>query len=487
MTLTIYQCRSTRCRWRRSGMPWSGRPTDARDHCPISRLTVARQQQTESAVVDVDGTIATRADGECSRRRPVIVGSGASRSWLTRNVWVLSAVSFLQDTASEMLYPLLPIYLTAVLGAPPAVVGAIEGAAEGAASLAKLTAGALGDSCARRPLITAGYGMAALGKVIVAIAGVWPGVLAGRVVDRVGKGVRAAPRDALLVDGVDEASRGRVFGFHRTMDTLGAVVGPLLGLVGYELLGHRIPPLLYIAVVPAVLSVALVGLVRERPRPVERARRAPVMATLRELPGRYWRVILLLTAFGLANFPDALILLRLNNIGFSVAEVILAYVGYNMVYALGSYPAGSLADRIPRPAVFGIGMAFFAVGYIGLGLTTDKVAAWLILGLYGLFAACTDGIGKAWISGLVPAELQSSAQGVFQGLTGFAVLSAGLWAGLLWGTRGQLPLLISGIAGGVFAAILLFVAIAGWVRADPESTHDHYAGHMAADEHADKR
>jgi MFS family permease len=306
--------------------------------------------------------------------------------------------------------------------------------------------------------------MAALGKVIVALAGAWPGVLAGRVVDRVGKGVRGAPRDALLVDGIDEASRGRVFGFHRAMDTLGAVVGPLIGLAGYELLDHQIPPLLYIAIVPAVLSVALVALVRERPRPVQRVQRASARAALHELPGRYWRVVLLLAAFGVVNFPDALILLRLNEIGFSVAEVILAYVGYNMVYALGSYPAGSLADRIPKPTVFGIGMVFFATGYIALGLTTDKVAAWLILGLYGLFTACTDGVGKAWISGLVPAELQSSAQGIFQGTTGFAVLSAGLWAGLLWGAKGQLPLLISGTAGGFLAAIMLILSIGAWIR-----------------------
>ena len=397
-------------------------------------------------------------------RRPVIFPAAKTNSWLTRNVWVLSAVSFLQDTASELLYPLLPIYLTAVLGAPPAVVGAVEGAAEGAASLAKLTAGPLGDRFARRPLITAGYGMAALGKVIVAVAGAWPGVLTGRVVDRVGKGIWGAPRDALLVDGIDETSRGRVFGFHRAMDTLGAVVGPLIGLAGYELLDHEIAPLLYIAIVPAVLSVALVALVRERRRSVERAQRPPVARAMRELPGRYWRVVALLTAFAVVNFPDALILLRLNEIGFSVAEVILAYVGYNMVYALGSYPAGSLADRIPKRTVFGIGMAFFAVGYIGLGLTTDKVSAWLILGLYGLFAACTDGVGKTWISGLVPAEQQSSAQGIFQGATGFAVLSAGLWAGLLWGARGQLPLLISGIAGGFFAAILLIGSTAASIR-----------------------
>jgi MFS family permease len=400
----------------------------------------------------------------------MIFRAASNSGWLTRNVWVLSAVSFLQDAASELLYPLLPIYLTTVLGAPPAVVGAVEGAADGAAALTKLAAGPLGDRFARRPLIAAGYGMAALGKVIVAVAGAWPGVLAGRVVDRLGKGIRGAPRDALLVEGIDESSRGRVFGFHRAMDTLGAVVGPLIGLAGYELLDHKIPPLLYIAIVPAVLSVALVGLVRERPRRVERARRAPVAAALRDLPGRYWRVIVLLVTFGVVNFPDALILLRLNEIGFSVAEVILAYVGYNLVYALGSYPAGSLADRIPRPTVFGIGLVFFAVGYIGLGLTTDKVAAWLILGLYGLFTACTDGVGKAWISGLVPAGLQSSAQGIFQGATGFAVFSAGLWAGLLWGANGHLPLLISGIAGGLFAAILLIVSTGGWIHTKTRTT-----------------
>jgi MFS family permease len=223
--------------------------------------------------------------------------------------------------------------------------------------------------------------------------------------------------------------------------------------------------LLYIAIVPAVLSVALVALVRERPRPVERARRPPLSVAMRELSGRYWRVVALLAAFALVNFPDALILLHLKEIGFSVAEVILAYVAYNIVYALGSYPAGSLADRIPRRTVFGIGMVFFAVGYIGLGLTTDKVSAWLILGVYGLFTACTDGVGKAWISGLVPSGLQSSAQGFFQGATGLAVLSAGLWAGLLWGATGQLPLLISGIAGGIFAAILLALAVVARIRA----------------------
>jgi len=376
-------------------------------------------------------------------------------AWLTRNVRVLAAVSFLQDTASELLYPLLPIYLTTVLGAPPAVVGAIEGAAEGAASLTKVAVGPLGDRFAKRPLIATRYGMAALGKVIVALAGAWPGVLAGRVVDRLGKGLRGVPRDALLVDGIDSGSRGKVFGFHRAMDTLGAVVGPLIGLLGYELLDQQIAPLLFIAIVPAVLSVLLLVLVREKPRPGPRPPRQPILTGVRELSGRYWRVTAVVVGFGLVNFPDALLLLRLNEIGFGVVEVILAYVTYNLVYAVASFPAGLLADRIPRSAVFGIGLVFFAVGYIGLGLTTDPMVAWLLIGVYGLFTAFTDGVGKAWASSLVGPDRQATAQGVFQGGSGLAILVAGVWAGLLWGADGRLPLLISGAVGGCFALALL--------------------------------
>ena len=376
-------------------------------------------------------------------------------TWLTRNARVLSAVSFLQDTASELLYPLLPIYLTTVLGAPPAVVGAIEGVAEGAASVTKLAVGPLGDRYAKRPLIATGYGMAALGKVIVAAAGAWPGVLTGRVVDRLGKGIRGAPRDALLVDGIESGERGRVFGFHRAMDTLGAVVGPLLGLAGYELLDHQIAPLLYIAIIPAVLSVLLIFLVREKPRTGPRPPRQPLFSGFRDLPRRFWRVTAVVIGFGLVNFPDALLLLRLNEIGFGVAEVILAYVAYNVVYALASFPAGALADRLPHSVVFGVGLLFFAVAYLGLGLTTDPVWAWLLIGVYGIFTACTDGVGKAWVSSLVGSGRQTTAQGVFQGGSGLAILVAGVWAGLLWGADGRLPLLISGVVGGCFAALLI--------------------------------
>src|SRR5208283_2222383 len=219
---------------------------------------------------------------------------------------------------------------------------------------------------------------------------------------------------------------GRVFGFHRMMDTFGAVIGPLLGLAGYELFHHQIGPVLYLAVIPAALSALLIAWVRERPQDVPRAARLSMLAGTRRLPRPYWGVVSFLVAFSLVNFPDALLLLRLKHIGFSVVGVILAYVGYNVVYALTSFPAGVLADRFGRPVTYGAGLVFFAVGYLGLGITTNVATASGLIVVYGLFTACYDGVGKAWISTLVGEELQSSAQGVFQGLSGFAVLAAGL-------------------------------------------------------------
>ncbi|HWT49876.1 MAG TPA: MFS transporter, partial [Mycobacterium sp.] len=224
---------------------------------------------------------------------------------------------------------------------------------------------------------------------------------------------------------------------------------------------------LYLAVIPAVLSVLLIAWVREQPRDMPHAARSSMIAGTRRLPRRYWGLVSFLVMFSVANFPDALLLLRLKQIGFSVVGVILAYVGYNMVYALASFPAGVLADRLGRPVVYGVGLVFFAVGYLGLGITTNPVTAWGLMVAYGLFTACYDGVGKAWISGIVEAELQSSAQGVFQGLSGFAVLGAGLWAGFLWGADGRLPLLISGAVGAVFAVALLGAAAGRRRRAGP--------------------
>ncbi|HUR52307.1 MAG TPA: MFS transporter [Mycobacteriales bacterium] len=356
----------------------------------------------------------------------------------------------MQDAASELLYPVMPIFLTVTLGAPPAAVGLVEGVAEGVAAGTKLVAGRLADRMRKKPLIAVGYGLAAVGKLIVALATVWPVVLLGRGVDRVGKGVRGAPRDALLMVDADPAARGRVFGFHRTADTLGAVIGPALGLLLFWLLGHRIRPLLLVAVVPAVLSVLLVGLVREGGAPLAKGPplRGPLAPDVR-------RLVVVLGLFSLVNFPDALLLLRAHDLGLSTTAVIAAYLVYNAVYAGLSYPAGALSDRLPRHLVFAVGLLAFALGYLGLGLVDQGWLVFVLLPLYGGFAACTDGVGKAWVASLAPKEQQGSAQGVFQAVSGGGVLLAGLWAGLAWGDGGTVPLLVSGSVGLLSALLLL--------------------------------
>ncbi len=386
--------------------------------------------------------------------------------WLTRNLAVLSGVSLLQDAASELVYPVLPVFITVTLGAPAVAVGLVEGLAEGVSSITKVVAGRFSDRFRRRPLIAVGYGLAAVGKGVVAVATLWPVVLVGRAVDRVGKGVRGAPRDALLVTDIPVSARGRALGFHRSADTAGAVLGPGIGLAVYELVNHSVRPLLILAVLPAVASVLLVAAVREHP---EQARTAA--AALRnpvrwgELPARFWRVAAVLALFSLVNFPDALVLLRLHDIGFSLGPLMGAYMTYNAVYALLSYPAGALSDRLPRGRVFGVGLLFFAIAYLGLGATHSEPVAWLLLTAYGAYTALTDGVGKAWISTLVPNRVQGSAQGAFQGMTGAGVLVAGTWAGLAWGDAGQLPLLVAGAVGALFA--LLLVAAPGRLSATP--------------------
>jgi len=384
------------------------------------------------------------------------------RAWLSRNLVVLSGVSFLQDTASELLYPILPIFVTVVLGAPAVVLGTIEGLADGISAIVSPFSGRAADRTGRKPLISSGYGLAAVGKLLIALATAWPTVLVARCVDRFGKGLRGSPRDALIADGVIPAQRGKAFGFHRAMDTMGAVVGPLVGLAAYEALDHRIRPLLWIAVIPAVLSVALVALVRDprrdRARAVAQHESTPDAAALAAarapLPPTFRRVVVILTAFSLVNFPDSLLLLRLHAIGFSVAMTILAYATYNVVYALFSYPAGALSDRLSRARIYAVGLAFFALGYLGLGVTQSHALAWVILCAYGMFAACTDGVGKAWASSLVGPELQGHAQGIYQGSTGMAIVVAGVWAGLAWHGTGVVPLLLSGAVAALFAAWL---------------------------------
>lgn len=389
------------------------------------------------------------------------------RSWLTRNLVVLTMVSLTQDAASELLYPLLPLLVTGLLAAPPVVLGVIEGIAEATAGLTKYVAGRWSDRRGRKPFIGAGYSLAAAGKILVAAAAGWPIVLVGRVVDRFGKGVRSAPRDALIAASVPPEAYGRAFGFHRAGDTIGAVIGPLLGLFALSMLNGNVRAALWWAVVPAVLSAVLVLLVREPKRSPQPRTRPPRERVIQRspLPARFWRVAGVLVVIALVNFPDALLLLRVMDLGFSTTEVVLAYVCFNVVYALAAYPAGVLTDRWPRPYVYAVGLVAFGVGYLGLGMVSSGPAVFVLIAIYGLFPAFTDGVGKAWISSLVPDEHRGRAQGVFQALSSGAILVAGLWAGLLWNVgagSGVLPLVISGIAA--FAAAVALVGTRAWLR-----------------------
>ena len=371
---------------------------------------------------------------------------------LSRNVRVVSLVSFFQDTASELLYPVLPFFVTGVLGASPAVLGLIEGLADGTASAMKAASGRLADLGHRRPLVASGYGISAFGKILLALAGAWPMVLAARFTDRVGKGLRGPPRDAIIADETTPANRGRAFGFHRAADTAGAVVGPLLGLALYQLVGERFRPLFWLAVIPATLSAGLVFLIRERPHPHNRGERA---WSLRGLPRRYWRLISVIGLFGLVNFPDTLLLLRAKDLGFDFAGVVALYVVYNISYASLSYPAGVVSYRLGRRVVFGLGLGLFAATYLGFGLTTTSAWAWLLFPLYGGYTALTDGVSRAWVADLVPPESRGTALGIQAAVSGIGFLVAGIWAGLAWSGTGRIPFIASGIITGVLAIAVL--------------------------------
>ncbi|MBI2705703.1 MAG: MFS transporter [Actinobacteria bacterium] len=389
----------------------------------------------------------------------------AAGSRLSRNVYVVSLVSFFQDTASEILYPVLPFFVTGVLGAPPAVLGLIEGLADGTASAMKAASGRLADLRQRRPLVASGYGISAFGKFLLALAGAWPMVLAARFTDRVGKGLRGPPRDAIIADDTTAENRGKAFGFHRAADTSGAVVGPLIGLALYQAVGQQFGPLLWIAVVPAVISAALVFLIRERPHRHDRTARP---FTIRGLPPRYWRLIAFVALFGAVNFPDTLLLLRAKDLGFGFAGVVALYVTYNLSYAVLSYPAGVISDRRSRRVVFATGLAIFAAAYLGFGLTATAAWAWVLFPLYGGYTALTDGVSRAWVADLATPETRGTALGIHAAVSGVGLLVAGVWAGLAWNGTGRVPFIISGIVTAI-AAIGLFAARRTFER-DPART-----------------
>ncbi|WP_216642263.1 MFS transporter [Rhodoluna limnophila] len=403
-------------------------------------------------------------------------GSEAARNgsrrpaWLSRNLFAISWVSLLQDAASEMLYPLMPIFLNSVLGAPAAIVGAIEGAAEGAMSLTKLASAWINRWVPRKVMVAVGYGGAALGKFIIALAGAWPVVMIGRVVDRLGKGLRSAARDAILVQGVSARDRGKVIGFHRTSDTLGAVIGPALALALLSLFDGDLRSVLWIAVIPAVLSTAAVFFIkdndfenRRQPRP-RKVRAVSTPENQGALAPKLKLLIWMLAIFSLANFPDALILLHLSQEGFEVTEVVGLYLLFNIAYASMSFPFGLLADRMKPQHVYALGLVCFSIAYAGFALTSDKTFSALLVIVYGGFAAANDVVGKSWVSRIARDNQQLLVQSRLQGLSGLGLLVAGIWAGLAWNLGeglGTTPLLISAAFGLVAAAVVSRTKLGG--------------------------
>ncbi len=385
------------------------------------------------------------------RKRPI---------WLTKNLVAISWVSLLQDAASEMLYPIMPIFLNTVLGAPAAIIGAIEGAAEGAAALTKLGSNWLNRYVPRKTMVVLGYAAAAVGKFFIAIAATWPVVMFGRLIDRLGKGTRSAARDSILVQGVAPEDRGKVIGFHRTSDTTGAVVGPILALILLSLLDGDIRSILWFALIPAVLSTIATIFIRDT-EPHTRKAPAKLIAKANEsaiqLSPRIKSLIWVLAIFSLANFPDALVLLHLSQDGFGVTEVVGLYLLFNIAYASLSFPAGLLADRMKPQHVYALGLICFSIAYGGLALTSSKLIAYALVIIYGGFAAANDVVGKSWVSKLAQSHQQLAVQARLQGLTGFGLLFAGIWAGLIWNMGaglGSLPLLISA-AFGLIAVVVI--------------------------------
>ena len=378
------------------------------------------------------------------------------RKWLSKNLVVLTLVSLTQDAASDLLYPLLPLLLVGVIGAAPLTLGIIEGFAEAAAGFSKLYAGKFSDKVGRKPFVVAGYTLAGFGKVFVVLATTWPLVFFGRVTDRIGKGMRSSPRDALINDSVDTKDLGKAFGFHRAGDNLGAVIGPALALVGLALLNDDVRAVAKWALIPAVLSGLLTFLVKDNF--IKPVKRETSVSSTYKLPTGLKVRISTLVAIQLTNIPDALLLLQLHQIGFSAKGVVASYMLFSAVSALLAYPAGAFSDKLNPRFVYAIGLLFFSCGYITLGLTQNHLLAVIAIVVYGVFPALTDGVGKAWIASMSPPEHRGRIQGVYQSSMNFAILGAGIWGGAAWASNGiQWPLVIAGVGALIGSLVLVTI------------------------------
>lgn len=437
--------------------------------------------------------------------------SRMSHKPLPRKVLLLGWVSFFADVSSEMIYPLMPLFVVGVLGASVGALGWIEGTAAALVALMGGVAGLRSDRVVggvRRRVVWVrwGYGLPVLGKALLALATAWPMVLAGRLIDRLGKGLRSSPRDALIADAVHAEQRGAAFGLHRAMDTAGAFVGVLLA-TGLMLIVGATPDssgaaafriVFAIAAGLGLISWAITWLVRDASGaaadataagavPASASVQAPKkadaavaagpsvpggLAAIRALPGSYWRVVGVLLLFALANSSDAFLLLRAREVGLSPVQVVLAYALFNLVYTLLSLPAGRLSDRVGRWRVTAVGWAIYAGVYAGFASVSATsggiVAVWLLLAAYGAYMALTDGVGKALISDHAPKALRGTALGVFHMASGFAALAASAVAGALWDRFGSAAAFwFGGSAAAVAVAAVVLLELRGGLRPGP--------------------
>ncbi len=375
---------------------------------------------------------------------------------LPRTVVVLGVVSLLTDVSSDMIFPLLPAFLAARLPAAPLLLGTMEGVADLVSALLKYQSGVWADRARRlKPLVLLGYGLSSAARPLMAFVTLaWQPILI-RSVDRVGKGLRSTPRDALISSSVDKGARGRAFGFHRGMDHAGAALGALLAM-GLVALGVSVERIFLIAAVPGVLAVVALLLVREPPRPElpateEKGGRAPV-------PRRLTYYLLPVTLFGVANSTDAFLLLKLTEEGAAPELLPLAWLMLQAVKSAVSFPAGRLADRLGASRLVLAGWSLYALSYLALAWVHGVGPTLGVLAVYGLYHALAEGAEKSLLSSLVPAEAQGRAFGLYNGLAGGASLAAGLLFGLLWTAWGSTSaFLTAGVLAGVSAALLVLL------------------------------
>ncbi|QAS80963.1 MFS transporter (plasmid) [Rhizobium acidisoli] len=388
-------------------------------------------------------------------------------SWLIRSsglptgIWILGFVSMLMDISSEMIHALLPIYMVTVLGTSALSVGIIEGIAEATASITKVFSGGLSDWLGKRKLLAAlGYGLAALTKPIFPLAASIEWLIAARFIDRVGKGIRGAPRDALVADIAPPDLRGASFGLRQSLDTVGAFLGPLFAIGLMWLTADHFQAVFWIAVIPAFLSVGLIVVAVKEPDRPEGQRRARMPLhrdELRRLGATYWWVVAVAAVFTLARFSEAFLILRAQSIGFSVTVIPVVLVVMSLAYSLSAYPVGVLSDRVNRTTLLAIGLVLLLGADLALAFASDVVWVGVGVVLWGLHMGFTQGLLATLIAESAPPELRGTAFGVFNLVTGIALLVASVVAGAVWDMTGPRGTFLAGAAFTMMTLAGLFV------------------------------